>query len=74
MSDRENIVKLAQVIQDAMREYVVANPEGSYTDACKVGMKAAMVFGKGCYNPSFINSMVSGERSVFENSSYSLPC
>ena len=78
MNDRENIVKLAQVIQDAMRAYVMANPSkgefGDYEIAIKVGYMAAMRFGKGQYNPSFIDSLVRLERSVFDGTGYSLPC
>lgn len=71
-----NIVDLATVIQKAMKDYIENTPDCTYEGTINVGMRAALKFGKGQYNPNIIDGLVNIERSVYENCKYkgSLPC
>lgn len=66
--DRGNLVDLATVIQNAIKEYQLANPDDhSQTNASNAAMRAAMRFGKGTYNPATIQAMINIERSVWND-------
>lgn len=60
-----DIVEIAKVVQDAMREYVLEHPEGSQENAEMAGVGAACRFTKGCGNPRFFKQLAEMEESVY---------
>ena len=76
MSEKDDIVIMAKIMQDAMKDYIIANPEGKAEDVYKVGVGAVLKWGKGKFNPSMLMDIARLERSVFEKygTKYMLQC
>lgn len=68
--NKDNIVELATVIQMAMKDYIENTPNCNYGGAISAGVKSAMEFGKGCYDPNFIEYLVILEKSVYNNNKF----
>lgn len=64
--DQNNIVDIAQAIQDSIKEYQLFNPDcKSQEKAEEYTMKRVMRLGCGRFNPAMIDSMIKIERSVY---------
>jgi len=64
--NQNNIVDIAQTIQDSIKEYQLFNPDcKSQEKAEAYALKRVMRLGCGMFNPAIINSMIKLERSVY---------
>jgi hypothetical protein len=64
--NQNNIVEIAQTIQDSIKEYQLFNPDcKSQEKAEEYAMKRLMRLGCGRFNPVIIGLMIKLERSVY---------
>ena len=65
--ERFNIVTIAKLIQDSIKEYQMLNPDcSSQKEIEDYAVGQVMKFGRGHYNPKIVQAMVGMERSVYE--------
>ena len=69
-----DLVGLAQMIKNCLKEWILKYPDGDYNDAIDFVIGKVMQKSKGTLDPSVVRQLVKMERKSFDGTNYFIGC